>query len=181
LRNGALAPSERYNRERGRRHKTLTEWAAKLLLLVRRWLPGRVLVVVADSTYACLQLLARCQRLAEPVTVITRLRLDAALYTPAPPRRPRQKGRPRLKGDRLPTLAWRLTEPTTRWTTITVVHWYGQGERAVEVASETAVWYHIGLPPVALRWVLIRDPLNRFVPQALLCTDLSVDPTQILA
>jgi len=38
-----------------------------------------------------------------------------------------------------------------------------------------------GLPPVPLRWVLIRDPAGRFATQALLCTDQTADPAQILA
>jgi len=177
----ALAPSERYHRERDRQHKTLTEWARQLLLQVHRWLPERALVVVADSTYASLELLASCQRGFRPITVITRLRLDAALYEPAPARQPGQLGRPRLKGQRLPTLAARLADPTTQWATATIAHWYGAGERQVELASDTAVWYHSGLPPVPIRWVLIRDPLGQFEPQALLCTDLAVEPAQIVA
>jgi hypothetical protein len=51
----------------------------------------------------------------------------------------------------------------------------------VEVASDTAVWYHSGLPPVPIRWVLIRDPEGRFATQALLCTDPLAEPAQILA
>src|SRR3954452_20141718 len=90
----ALAPSERYDQEHGRRHKTLTDWARQLLLLVRRWWPDRPLVAVADSSYAALELLAACQAWPQPITMITRLRLDAALYAPAPPRSPRQIGRP---------------------------------------------------------------------------------------
>src|SRR5918997_5256954 len=88
----ALAPSERYNRAHGRRHKALTDWARQLLLVVRRWWPDRLLIAVADSSYAALELLAACQAWPQPVTVITRLRLDAALYEPAPPRRPQQVG-----------------------------------------------------------------------------------------
>ena len=176
-----LAPSERYDRQHGRRHKTLTDWARQALLQLRRWLPARAIVVVADSGYAVITLLARCARLAHPITVITRLRLDAALYEPAPPRRPGQLGRPRLKGQRLPTLAARLADPTTAWRTIAVANWYGEGPRTVAVASATAVWYHTGLPPVPLRWVLVRDPQGQFDPQALLCTDLAADPAQILA
>ena len=53
----ALAASERYNAERGRRHKRLTDWARQMLLQVRRWLPGRSLVMVADSSFAALDLL----------------------------------------------------------------------------------------------------------------------------
>ena len=176
----ALAPSERYDREHGRRHKTLTDWARQLLLLVRRWWPDRPLIAVADSSYAALELLAACQAWPQPVTLITRLRLDAALYEPAPPRRPQQIGRPRLKGPRLPTLAVVAGDPTTGWMAMTVPDWYGTGARRIEVVSNTAVWYHTGLPPVPVRWVLIRDPDGKFDTQALLCTDLDVTPEQIL-
>ncbi len=175
----ALAPSERYDVQHGRRHKALTDWAWQLLLVVRRWWPARAIVAVADSGYAALAFLARCQALRQPITVITRLRLDAALYTPAPPRQPHQNGRPRKKGVRLPTLTARAADPATEWTPLTVTHWYGQRERAVEIVSETALWYHTGLPAVPVRWVLIRDPEERFATQALLCTDLTVTPAQI--
>ncbi len=177
-----LAPSERYAQERGKPHKKLTDWARQMLLLVRRWWPEREIVAVADSGYACIRLLAACRRfLPKPVTFVTRLRLDAALFEPAPPRKPKQIGRPRLKGKRLPTLAAVTDDPSTTWTPVAVADWYGKGERTVEVASATAVWYHTGLPPVPLRWVLIRDPQGEFAPQALLCTDLGVQPAQILS
>jgi hypothetical protein len=177
----ALAPSERHDGERGRRHKTLTDWARQLLLVVRRWWPERTIVAVADSTYAALEFLAACRAWRDPVTVVTRLRLDAALYDPAPPRRPGQMGRPRLKGARQPPLAAVAVNPRTAWTELTVGQWYGASERTVEVASATAVWYHSGLPPVPLRWVLIRDSQGNFATQALLCTDPAIPPAQILA
>jgi hypothetical protein len=177
----ALAPSERHDVERGRRHKTLTDWARQLLLVVRRWWPERAIVAVADSTYAALEFLAACRAWCAPVTIVTRLRLDAALYAPAPPRLVGQIGRPRLKGPRQPTLAAVAADPHTRWTEQTVAQWYGNGPRTVEITSATAVWYHSGLPPVPLRWVLIRDPQGHFATQALLCTDPTVPPAQILA
>lgn len=176
----ALAPSARYAEAHGRQHKPITAWARQLLLTVRRWWPDRAIVAVADSSYAALDFLAACSGFPTPVTVITRLRLDAALYAPAPPRQPGQTGRPRLKGDRLPTLAAVAADPATHWTRVTIAHWYGAGERTLEVVSETAVWYHSGKPAVALRWVLIRDPRGEFATQALLCTDLAVAPAQIL-
>jgi hypothetical protein len=176
----ALAPSERYCQERGIRHKKLTDWAQQIVLLLRRWLPKRQLVVVADSGYSALDFLHGCQRMPEPVTVITRLRLDAALYTPAPLRRTGQVGRPRLKGKRLPTLAKCLNDSKTDWQSV-MVTWYEGKERCLEVASGTAVWYHTGKPPVAIRWVLIRDPEGKFDPQALLSTDPAAEPLQIIA
>jgi hypothetical protein len=177
----ALAPSERYAAKRGRRHKKITEWAWQLLLQVRRWYPEREIVAVADSAYASLKLLDRCRKLRKPIAFVTRLRLDAALYEPAPPRRPGQRGRPRLKGERLSNLSVVAEDPNTVWKLTTIANWYGSGERMVEVASETAVWYSTGLFAVPVRWVLIRDPQKEFKTQALLCTDLEVDPYKILS
>ncbi len=177
----ALAPSERYDAEHGKRHKSITEWAWQLLLLIRRWHPGREIVAVADGGYASLKLLDRCRRLREPITFITRLRLDAALYEPAPPRYPGQMGRPRLKGERLPNLSNVAEDPDAAWSPITVSNWYGSEERAVEIISKTAVWYSTGLPAVPVRWVLIRDPEKQFETQALLCTDLEADPERIIS
>ena len=177
----ALAYSERFAREHGKRHKKLTEWTWQLLVLVRRWYPHREIVAVADRAYASLKLLERCRSLSNPITFITRLRLDAALYEPAPPRRPHQMGRPRLKGGRLPNLSVVAQDPSTRWSSVVVAHWYGAEERRVEVVSNTALWYSTGLPAVPLRWVLIRDPKGEFRTQALLCTDLGADPERIIS
>src|SRR5258708_7897892 len=84
----ALAASERYYEARGRKLKKITDWARQLVFQLRRWLPDRPIVIVADSAYAALDFLHACASLQQPVTVITRLRLDAALYKPAPPRHP---------------------------------------------------------------------------------------------
>jgi len=176
----ALCPSARYHQQRGQRHKPLPQWAGQLIGLIHRWLPGREVVMVADSSYAVLALLEQVS--ATPgVSLITRLRLDAALYEPAPPRAPRQHGRPRKKGARRPTLQQVLEDPQTQWTRLTVNSWYGGGAREVEVCTDTAVWYHTGLPPLMLRWVLIRDPQQQFEPQALLSTQLPHSPAPILA
>ena len=177
----ALAHSERYAEEQGKRHKKITEWAWQLLLLVRRWHPKREIVAVADGGYASLKLLERCRKLRNPIAFVTRLRLDAALYEPAPPRYPGQMGRPRLKGERLPNLSVVAEDSATVWTPVTVTGWYGGKERTVEVVSETAVWYSTGLPAVPLRWVLIRDPEEEFDLQALLCTDPDAEPGQIIS
>jgi hypothetical protein len=177
----ALAPSERYAAKRGRRHKKITEWAWQLLLQVRRWYPKREIVAVADGAYASLKLLDRCRKLSDPITFVTRLRLDAALYEPAPPRRPHQIGRPRIKGECLPNLTEVAQDSSTIWESTEIANWYGSADRTVEIASKTAVWYSTGLPAVPIRWVLIRDPEGGFKTQALLCTNLKADPKEIVS
>ena len=175
-----LAPSERYYEKRKRAHKKLTDWARQALLQVRRWLPWRKLVIVMDASFAAIDFLWQVAKLANPIALIARFRLDAALYEPAPERQPGQAGRPRKKGKRLPTLEQVLKDTQTVWKKVLIPNWYGEGRREVEIASSTAVWFHNGMPPLPIRWVLIRDPLGKFKSQALLCTDLNEEPEQIL-
>ncbi len=81
-----------------------------MLCRLRRWLPDRDLMVVADRTYATLKLLAACHAMTPPITFMTRLRLDAVLYNPPPPHRPGPRGRPRIVGARQPSLQVALAE-----------------------------------------------------------------------
>ncbi len=97
----ALAAAERYYQTQGRQPKKITDWGRQFVFQVRRGLPQRVLVVVADRSYAALEFLHACATMLQPVTVITRLRLDAALYESAPPYS--GVGRPPKKGPRRPT------------------------------------------------------------------------------
>lgn len=177
----ALAPNARYHAARGVRHKSLTDWARQLLQQLARWCrvlaPERPRIVVADATFATLELLAA---LAPSWTCITRVRLDLALYAPAPPRRPGTRGAPRKKGARLPGLATVLREPATRWQRVTVAGWYGNTTRPIELTTGTGVWYSSGKPVVPLRWVLVRDPAGRFEPQALLATDPTLPPVALV-
>jgi hypothetical protein len=173
-----LAPSERFYADKPRAPKTLLDGARQAALQIRRWLPGRSLVFVADGAFAALEFLAA---LRPHAGVVTRLRLDASLFDPAPPRPPGRRGRPARKGERQPPLAARVHDPATAWQAHTVAAWYGRGPRRIEYATGTAVWYHSGLPVVPLRWVLVRDPNGQFEPQAFLATDLAAEPAAILA
>ena len=96
-----LCPSPRYHEERGIRHRKLPERARQAILLIKRWLPTLDLVFVGDGGFAVIDLL---NAVREEVTVVSKLRLDAALYRKAKARRKGQLGRGRKKGARLPTL-----------------------------------------------------------------------------
>lgn len=174
-----LAPSERYYEKKGHKHKKLTDWARQMLFQLRKWLPERTLVVVSDSSYAVIELLWRITQLKNPICMISRFRLDAALYEPVV-LIPSKVGRPRKKGKRLPTLKSVLENDQTVWQPLIVQEWYGEKQREIEITSHTAVWYHNGMPPLPIRWVLIQDPKKKFKSQALLCTNLETSPEQII-
>jgi hypothetical protein len=106
-----------------------------VLLLASRWLPGRRLIAVADTTYAVIELLATVRH---RLTMVTRLRLDARLFDPPPPHRPGTRGRRRVTGPRQPTLVQRLADPASRWRRVTVSQWYGEGRRELDILTGTA-------------------------------------------
>ena len=173
-----LAPSARFYHARHRAASTLLDRARQAVRLLVRWLPGREIVVVADSGFAAIAWLAAVRA---HVTVVTRLRLDAALYDPAAPRRAGQRGRTPVKGARQPTLAARAADSATVWQRVVASQWYGKTDRTVEVATGTAVWYHGGMPVVPLRWVLVRVPDSRESPKGFLCTDTDADALTAVA
>ena len=144
---------------------------------MRRWLPTRELVAVCDNTSSTLDWL---DAVRHEVWIITRLPLDAVLYQPASAQKPKQNGRPPQQEARLPTLVRAVVDPTIPWKLTTVEQWYRQGKHPVQITSATAVWYHSGLPPVPIRWVLVRDPEGKLAPEALLSTNLALAPLRIL-
>src|SRR5208283_2679707 len=174
-----LAPSERYwqeHRPGQRQHKKLTDWGRQVLIQAALWLPDRRIIGVGDASFAAIDLL---NDVRPWVTMITRLRLDAALHKPAPRRVPGKAGRPPVVGKRQPTLKQRLVHSQTRWRRLLVTGWYGRGERMLDIVSGTAVWNHPGRR-VPIRYVLVRDPEGELEPQAFLCTDLDPEPLDIL-
>lgn len=176
-----LVPSEKFCTARGRRYKRLSHWGRQMILQVRRWIRHRRLVLVADNNYSAIELLDKARRLG--VIVITRLRLDAALYDPAPSkeefRRKHPRGQLPKKGARQPTPKAHLENPDTLWQRL-CVPWYGATDRQIEITTGTSVWFHNGLPPVPVRWVLIRDPLGKFDPQCLVCNAQTVSAEQMI-
>ena len=114
-----------------------------------------------NGSFAALELLGKVATLPH-ASVLTRLRLDAALYDPRPHGSRRPWAVPGLKGsvDRRWKRCWQISGRNE--CTVRIEQWYGKGPREVEVTTDTAVWYLTGKPPVAIRWVLIRDPQEDF-------------------
>jgi hypothetical protein len=172
-----LAPSKRFYAAKLRTPKTLVDWARQAALQIHRWLPGRSIVLVADSAFAAIEFLAA---VGKHVCVVTRLRLDANLFAFPPPKH-KGRGRPAIKGKRLRKLSAVLKDHKIRWQRCRISLWYGRTNRMVEITSGTALWYRAGVAPVPIRWLLVRDPKGELDPQAFLATDLDDRPQDILA
>src|SRR6266540_6586169 len=88
-------PAEQAKR---RRHKTSVEWVRQMMKQVRRWLPGRRLVLVVDGGFAAVALALACVK--SRVGMVSRLRWDAALYHPPGLQPPGKRGPKPTKGKR---------------------------------------------------------------------------------
>ncbi len=171
-----LAPSKRFYAGKQREPKTLLDWARQAVLQIRRWLPERSIILVADSAFAAIEFLdaVRCH-----VCVVTRLRMDANLFHFPPPKH-KGRGRPRKKGKPHKKLSEFLKDRRLSWQRCRISLWYGRTNRIVEIATGTALWYRGGIDPVPIRWLLVRDPTGELEPQAFLATDLAACPRDIL-
>ena len=147
------APTPQVSARLGLRHKTVAQWARQMIRVVRRWLPHVAITLLGDQAYSVVELAHACRRCG--VRLIAPLRLDAVLHEAPPARRPGTRGRPRLKGKRLPSLAERLHDAATCWQPLGV-RWYDGRVRWLQVSSGTALWYRSGQPVLPLRWVVVR-------------------------
>ncbi len=195
----------------GRRHRTTPEYADVLLRLVRRWQPGREIVVVGDSAFAVVELGHTCR--VRRLRLISRLVLNAQLYDPVPPRPASTPGVKPNTGPRQPKLSTGfrkfealstrpvegrpaacdraqdfrnpvLSERLTDAATVwgtCEIAWYGQRAATIEVATGTALWHTDGSAPLPLRWVLVRNAPGRRPPLALFCTDPTTAAEHIVA
>jgi DDE superfamily endonuclease len=171
------APTPEVSRRLGRRHKTVPRRARQMMLVVRRWSPGMEMPVIGDHSYSVHGLGQACAR--RGVRLVAPLRMGAALYVPAAPRRPGTNGRPRVKGERLPQLAQVLKGAQTPWQRIRV-RWYNGRRRELDVTSGAAVWYRMGQPVLPLRWVLVRDPKGRLDPRVYFSTCTNDRPRAVV-
>ncbi len=170
-----LCPSQRYHQSQGIRHRKLTDRARQAILQIARWFPAKELIFVGDSSYAALDLL---NAVREKAVMVTRLRLDAALYEPAQVKQKGQVGRPRKKGKRLENLTEVIKDSKTTWKKVSL-NWYGV-EKEILITSGKCVWFHMGKEAVPIRWVIVKDPLGKFETQALLCTNQEAEPQKIV-
>src|SRR2546428_4123548 len=150
-------------------HKSSVDWVRQMTKQVRRWLPQRLLVLVVDGGFAAVALALACED--REVVMVARLRLDAALYHWPAPQPPSKRGPKPTKGKRQRSLKLWTARSDTPWQDLEI-DWYGGQRKQLRVFSRTALWYTPGWAPVAIRFVLVRDPEGKLQDAAFFCTDL---------
>jgi hypothetical protein len=171
-----LAPSKKANEARGRAHKTSIDWTMIAVRAISRWLK-RSWVLIGDGGFACIHLGHAC--LKQQVTLVSRLRLDAALYEFAPSPAQGQRGRRREKGARFTALTKLIADVTQPWRDA-CIDWYGGEKKNVRLLSGVHLWYSSGDKSLPIHWVLVFDPETNKA-EAFFSTDLVLAPEQIVS
>lgn len=160
-----------------KKHKTLTEWTVQLVNTISLWLGGKQrFIIVADSAFACYKIGHACVKANG--SLISRLRFDARVFN-FPPEGKKRRGRPLLVGKRFPLFSDYLKDPTLIWQEAEV-RWYGGEKKKLLIYTGTGLWYGFGIPPLAMRWVLIKDPENKTDPVVLFSTHIEHSPEKIV-
>jgi hypothetical protein len=150
---------------------SLLDLAEAMLQQLSQWLPERAFRLHADGFYATV-----AGRRPVQVHLISRMRRDAKLYEPLPPRRgPRKRGWPRTKGRRLPT-PQQMARRVRSWTPVTPLERGHVRQRLVY--ARIVLWYRVSKSPVLL--VIRRDPTGRERDDFFFTTDLSLTPAQVM-
>ncbi|MGH9267980.1 MAG: IS701 family transposase [Acidimicrobiales bacterium] len=136
-------------------------------------LPERSFILCADGAYACLAG-AELPR----TTVVSRMRRDAALFGPKPPPTGR-RGRPRQRGERLPTPPEMAAALRRRDLRRVHLEWRG-GTATRLVWSRQVLWYGVR-PHAMVRLVIVRDPAGVEPDDFFFTTDVSMDPADVVS
>lgn len=130
--------------------------------------------IVTDLAYCCKTILKGRPR---TLRVTGRMKKRSALFALFEPPAQRLRGRPRMKGHRLPTLGAMFRDPNLSWSQITVFC-YGKRIRLM-VHQFNALWYNsAGHEPVSV--VLCRDPKGKSADTVNFDTDLTTSAKEVV-
>jgi hypothetical protein len=174
----ALYRSPEWDQAHGRRHKTPAHLARLLLARLIRWFPERQFIFVGDTGYGTSETARFCANHRHHLTLVSQFYGDAALYELPPPRLRTTRGRPRVKGKKLPS-PQEVVAKTAQRTQLTVA-WYGGAHRAIEVVTGTGHWYRMGEALVAVRWVYVHDCTGTHRDEYFFTTDIAMRPQQLV-
>ena len=177
----ALYRPEELNEREGRRHKTPAHLARQLAAALIHWFPERKFVFLGDGGFASHEWAEFAHRHRRHATLVSRFHSDASLYELPPTVQPnaQKKGRPRVKGSKLPTPGEAVAKARHRQRA--TVDWYGGSSRKVELVHGDGQWYRSGEGLVPVRWVYTHDLQGTHRDDYFYTTDPSLDPAQIVS
>ncbi len=170
-----LCTSKKHDADKGIQHKSSIDKVIQIVKIVSHWLK-RSCIFLGDGGFACLRLGHVC--INSGSTLISRLRLDAALFDEVVEEPVKRRGRKRIKGNKQPTLKEQIKDDSLAWEEQRVA-WYGRVLKTVKLATGVSLWYKSGEKPLKIRWVAVFDPETNKT-EAFFSTDITLTPAAIV-
>jgi hypothetical protein len=172
-----LEPSEKSTKNQGKRHKTSLDWSIQMVMQLVRWAPSIPFILVGDGGFACAKLAWVCFK--NEVALVSRLKMNARIYAIPEEAPAGKRGRKPKKGARLISFKEMLKKEDLPWKEAEVAGYDGKKKR-VQYLTTTAMWGADSFCPIAIRWVLVRDPTGEMDPLPLMSTDVTLTAIRII-
>ncbi len=172
-----LEPSERSTKNQGKRHKTTLDWSIQMVRQLVRWAPAIPFILVGDGGFACAKLAWVCFK--NNVALVSRLKINARIYALPEEAPAGKRGRKPKKGPRLASFKEMLTMEDLPWKEVEIAGYDGK-KKKVQYLTNTAMWGADGFCPIAIRWVLVKDPTGEMDPLPLMSTDVTLTAIKII-
>jgi hypothetical protein len=170
-----LCRSEKVAARMGQRAKPASLIVRQMVRRLMRWFPQHKFVLLGDSRALTHETALLARRFSDRLTVISRLRADANLYSHPGQKRAKKGRKQPAPKEQIAHLPVQVAE----------VAWYGSSTRQVSYVSNEALWYSKhNNQVVEIRWVCVRreeQGKDRLLEDAYFyCTDLDLDPKLII-
>jgi uncharacterized protein YerC len=175
----ALYRSPTKDKKQKQRHKTPAQLMRQMLKVLLRWFPDRHFLFAGDGGFGTHELARTAAKRPGRLTLVSRFYPDANLYKPPPAVRGKKpKGRPRVKGAKMPAPAQVVAKSKERQKLN--VAWYGGGRRDIEVVSGTAHWFKSGEGLVPVLWVYVHDCTGTHRDEYFFTTDVALSAQSVV-
>ena len=172
-----LEPSEKSTKKQGKRHKTTLDWSIQMVMQLVRWAPNVPFILVGDGGFACAKLAWKCFK--HNMALVSRLKMNARIYALPEESPAGKRGRKPKKGKRLISFKEMLKMEDLPWEEVEIAGYDGK-KKKVKYLTNTAMWGADGFFPIAIRWVLVKDPTDDMAPLPLMSTDVTLTAIRIL-
>jgi DDE superfamily endonuclease len=172
-----LEPSEKSTKNQGKRHKTSVDWSIQMVMQLVRWAPAIPFILVGDGGFACAKLAWACFKYN--IALVSRLKMNARIYALPEEVPPGKRGRKPKKGVRLISFKEMLKMEDLPWKEVEIAGYDGKKKR-VKYLTNTSMWGADSFCPIAIRWVLVKDPTGEMDPLPLMSTDVNLTAVRMI-
>jgi len=172
-----VEPSGKSTKKQGKRHKTTLDWSIQMVMQLVRWAPAVPFILVGDGGFACAKLAWTCFK--NNIALVSRLKMSAGIYALPGELPPGKRGRKLKKGIGLISFKEMLKMEDLPWKEVEIAGYDGKRKK-VQYLTNTSMWGADGFCPIAIRWVLVRDPTGEMDPLPLMSTEVNLSAIKMM-